>query len=375
MEIANNNTTCAISEAQVKFYEIYSWWLGGIGSMCIASSGILLNTIAIYILCNERMRSSFFNRLLVCLAIVDSLFLANAMFYSLAMNLIEFPSSDHLFIFVNFVYPARNILMCSSIYLTVGLACERYTSATNPYLQRTRQNTNTCYRLLLYIIPVFTFAIMYNIPKFLDLNLKEDTSNCSMNSVNETMKSNCSTEFTIVPTEIRNHYDYILWYINISNLVVTGAIPCVLLTYFNYNIYKSLKQRHIRRATMVNRTRCVKDNSRRDGLRQTFVLFAIIALFVVCHSLRVILNVEEIVNHEQKYEQGNQDCPGSVRFWEMIAMPISAVLVQINSGTNFFIYCVYDDIFKDVLKSKVRCNLNTLTTRTTREEIILNEIN
>ena len=146
--------------------------------MCIATLGIIFNTIAIYILCNKRMRSSFFKMLLVCLAIVDNLFLTEAIFDSLAMRLFESSSYNHKFIFVKLLYPARSILLCSSIYMTVGLACERYRFVSNPILHHTRENT--CRRLLLYITPVVTFSILYCIPKFFELKVIAITSNCVM---------------------------------------------------------------------------------------------------------------------------------------------------------------------------------------------------
>ena len=87
------NMTCEITESQKKFYSVYSWWLGGIGIIFVGSIGILFNTIAIFILCNKRMKESFFNRLLGCLAIVDNLFLVNGIYSALAMQLIE-PSNS-----------------------------------------------------------------------------------------------------------------------------------------------------------------------------------------------------------------------------------------------------------------------------------------
>ena len=85
----HDNMRCEISENQVKFYEIYAWWIKGITSVCISTFGIIFNTIAIYVLCHKRMRGSFFNRLLVGLTIVDSLFLANGIYVSLLKQVKE----------------------------------------------------------------------------------------------------------------------------------------------------------------------------------------------------------------------------------------------------------------------------------------------
>ena len=359
---ASNNTTAfqpCITLSQIHFYVDFSWWLSGVGTIFISTLGMIFNAMAIYILCDKRMCSSFFNRLLVCLAIIDNLFLANAIFVVVVEKLIESPSADHLFIFVNFLYPTRNMFMCCSIYMTVGLACERFNSTSNPFLHRTRQNESTCRRLLLYVLPVITFSVVYNIPKFFDLKILErpldfeNSSNCSQSRLNDTSQSQCEirTEFYTEPTKIRNNEAYILWYINVSNLIVTSVIPLLLLTYFNYKIYTALKERQKRKANMVsqpNNTSGRKEHSKKEN-RQTFVLFAIVVLFVICHALRVILNIAEFL---EKYNVKQQGCTGK-SFWTIVSIPIAACLLQLNSGTNFFVYCVLSDLFREVLRSKL----------------------
>ena len=356
---ATNNTTNCISISQLHFYVDFSWWMSGMGTIMISTLGMIFNATAIYILSDKRMWVSFFNRLLVCLAIIDNLFLANAILVVVVEKLIESPSADHLFVFVNFLYPTRNMFMCCSIYMTVGLACERYNSTSNPFLHRTRQNESTCRRLLLYILPVISFSVMYNIPKFFDLKVEErplefeDSSNCSRNTSNDTSQSDCEKKIQvqIEPTSIRNNEAYILWYINVSNLLVTSVIPFLLLTYFNYKIYTALKERQNRKANMVSQpknTSSRKEHSRKEN-RQTFVLFAIVVLFVICHALRIILNIAEFLERYNVYRQG---CVGK-QFWTIVSIPIASCLLQLNSGTNFFVYCVLSDLFRDVLRSKL----------------------
>ena len=128
---------------------------------------------------------------------------------------------------------------------------------------------------------------------------------------------------------------------------MTSVVPLLLLTYFNYKIYTSLKERQIRKANMVsqpNNTSSRKELSKKEN-RQTFVLFAIVALFVICHALRVILNIAEFF---EKYS----GCEGKP-FWTIVSIPIAAFLLQLNSGTNFFVYCVFSELFREVVKSKL----------------------
>ena len=357
--------TCAITESQMHFYEVFSWWLGGIGSTCVSIFGIILNTIAVFILCNKKMRSSFFNRLLVCLVIVDNIFLMYGLLDAIGMQLM----ASHLrngiynpFVFVYLVYPARNIVMCISIYMTVGLAYERYTSISDPIMYRNQENRN-CRRLIIYIFSVVTFSICYCLPKFFEL--KVEALSCVDEAKNSQMLHNetldCSSlKLEWRPTQIRENPIYILWYINISNLAVTCFIPFILLSFFNYKIYTSLKQRYLRRASMVS---VAESSNRQKEIKHTFVLFAIVAMFVICHILRVILNVEELgKNLGKSYEQRlEEEC---ANFWAVIVMPISTILLQINSSSNFFIYCFFDDMYRELLKSsflKIPCNTVNLS--------------
>ena len=352
-----DSSNCSISRKQILFYVDYSWWLSGIGTLSIASLGIIFNSMVIYVLCDKRMISSFFNRLLVFLAIVDNLFLANSICVAVMEQLSGAGSAFANTIFVHLLYPTRNMLMCASIYMTIGLACERFNSTSNPYLHRARQHMNACYRLSVYILPVISFSMVYNIPKFFDLKVISIDSDCTNTTVieNGTFVSHCnSTEYHRVPTQMRKNDHYILWYINISNLVVTAIIPLLLLSYFNLNIYRSLKERQVRKSVMVSQqnSNVVKDRNKKE-VRQTFVLFAIVVLFLICHALRVILNVEEFVNLGKQKEEVAQGCTGE-EFWTLIAIPVASLLIQVNSGTNFFIYCVLSDQFREVLRSKFK---------------------
>ena len=46
---------------------------------------------------------------------------------------------------------------------------------------------------------------------------------------------------TIKPTDLRLNPTYIMWYINVTRLVVTGLVPFTLLTYLNSRIYTVIR--------------------------------------------------------------------------------------------------------------------------------------
>ena len=370
MEETNENMTCGNSrnsQYQVEFYQDFNWWVGGVLSIFTSVLGIILNTISICVLCNRRIRASLFNRLLVCLAIMDSLFLAATIFDALTRKLITLYSFHHVFIFVHILYPARSMLICSSTYMTVGLSYERYAFLTKPIHQRARHNTNTYSRLALYCSLIITFSILYYIPRFFDLELEKLP--CSKNSeeVNGTL-FNCSEQYDFRPTPIRINPNYVLWYINVSNLVVTGVIPGVLLGFFNYKISKSLQRSNQTRASMVSRQRSTaakQQNKNNSDHGRTLVLFAIVILFFVCHALRIILNIEEVANLASEGDPKIESCP-ILRFWAVVLIPVSNLLIQVNASANFFIYCFCDRVFKEVLVSQlsIKYSFPTRTSRT-----------
>ena len=82
-----------------------------------------------------------------------------------------------------------------------------------------------------------------------------------------------------------------------------------------------------------------------EEMRQAIVLFAIVILFVICHVLRIVLNINEVVTYEENLASGKNDCLG-FSYWSLITGAISHLLITVNSSTNFFIYCFMSTPFR-----------------------------
>ena len=88
-----------------------------------------------------------------------------------------------------------------------------------------------------------------------------------------------------------------------------------------------------------------------DERRQAIVLFGIVIAFFLCHILRIIVNIEEIITYddwvktEERANKTGQYC-GGVQFWTMITTDYSFLLLQINASINFFIYCFFSKQFQ-----------------------------
>ena len=84
-----------------------------------------------------------------------------------------------------------------------------------------------------------------------------------------------------------------------ANFVVTGAIPFLSLAFFNCKIYSIIQTALRDREHLEIRTANSTTNQQKsEELRQAIVLFGIVIAFLLCHVLRIVLNIEEIITYE-----------------------------------------------------------------------------
>ena len=155
--------TTSRTDEEIQFLYSYSQWVQLIGNLPISCIGIILNLITIVVLTSSTMWNNFFNRLLVCLAIFDTLFLSCDL-----SEIFRHPYKSFVLqhMFVNVVNPFRHIFMCLSIYMTIVLAYERYQSVTEPVEYRIRNRTEEMTkRLFKYILPLLAFTSFFYSPK------------------------------------------------------------------------------------------------------------------------------------------------------------------------------------------------------------------
>lgn len=349
-----------ISEIQWIFYYDFVWWLEYFGAVFIGSLGIVFNVITIVVLLSTELASSFFNWLLVCLAVFDSFLLLSGILEALRNHIGS--TELHTYIFVVFLYPFRSVVMCCSIYTTVMLALERYHALVSPkshfcpHFRSGRQSLKSYFnfhsrRLLKYIAPIVIFSTIYCIPKMLELDVKTHHT-CLKDGTNNT----CSYRYEILVTELRRNNHYTMWYLNISNILTTTIIPLASLTYLNVNIYLKFKEYLRRQASSLTLgTRHAQEKIKKrekDMVQQTRILFSIVILFGLFHILRIVLNLEECLNLEERKFAKEKQCEW-LQYWTIIASPISHLMLQTNSSVNFLIYCYFNKSFRAELTSSL----------------------
>ena len=348
-----------ITQLQIDIYSDFSWWLEGFGAVLIGSCGTILNTTSIIVLLGSTLRTSFFNWLLACLALFDNLFLLNGILEAFRNHLGSVPLHDY--VFVMFLFPFRSVVLCCSMYMTVILALERYIALVRPTLHQSHQGGSDTFgtyfkchymRLIKYVGPVVFISSAYYLPRWMELQVVEiDTC------YHKDKTYNCSTQQEVKTTKLRQNNEYVLWYLNISNLIVTAIIPLLSLIYLNFNIYVKFKQYLQRQPSLRPETNAptgmqLKVRKReKDMVQQTMILFVIVILFGLSHVLRITLNIEEFISLEDSNNARANGCDW-IKFWTYLVSPISHVLLLINSSINFFIYCFFNPSFRDILVSK-----------------------
>ena len=306
MEQGNNvsfreNFTCGkwnLTEDEANFEKEHGWWVQGLASIIMGCLGFVVNIIMIIILSTQEFRKIFFNKLIITLTFSDILYLSFSVYESLHLYFIE-TSYCGLPGYIQFIsYPLRKITMCFSIYMTVILTFERYLAVTAPITHRNRSiGSSWTKQFLKYISPVVLVSfVVFGTPLFFAFRMKEYTFDEGSNLRNNSTTHNdeADDEVNIVSTHcmtvwLRTDRWYILLYNNLTNFIITGAIPFILLVCFNFQIYRTIKdsirtrqQLNIRKSTRNVDRRPSEVDAQEKGIDilQSLVLFGIVISFL-----------------------------------------------------------------------------------------------
>ena len=367
------NISCdevGLSPEQIEYIKTCGWWIEKGVNLPASIMGVFLNFLALIVLACPSMRSNFFNRLLFVLATFDIIYLSCEISEAFRH---PYQSYGHQHTFVLFIYPVRSVTMCLSILMTIVLTFERYQAITNPAQYRMRDSENIMKRLCYYIIPLFTITCIYYIPKFLDFNVDEvikcmNGTSATYTPIREEVNPNasqyvnCTIIYPLIPTEMRINHHYILWYINISNLLLTAIMPVTVLLYLNCRIYSSLSS-FMERQPSQQSTAGNSNHKRHQAndYKKTIILFSIVIMFILGHTLRIVLNIRELLNLTKTKETHQSGCNDTKKYWGRILIPINQLMIIISSSSNFFIYSFFDPAFRQVLR-KV-CTMQCLVQR------------
>ena len=321
----NSSTVCPLATSDdLIILTILKFFLEGVVRFIISGVGILCNLASIFILTRKEL-SSLFNQLLVVLVIYDLIYLLTMMMDSMTKLGIE--PEIHALIAPYTFYPMNAISMMGSIYMTMAVGMERYIAVNYPmeYTLVVNDASSHRRRLAKYALPITIFSILFNLPKFF-----------------ETQVVHGEQGSYVEVTELRMSTTYVTWYHNWARFLILGIIPFTVICFLNCKIYCAVKQRR-------NIARRKPD----DNI--SVVLMMIVASFVICNTLRILLNMHEITVVDEILSCRCSHL-GGFPIWILILGFISPVLLVINSSVNFLIYCVFGTKFRQVLYNYIPCH-------------------
>jgi len=287
---------------EVEFY------LKGVATITVATFGILGNLISIRVASVGSLGwNPTFARLLIWLALLDSLFLVCViLLFGLPTVSTEF-SNKILPVLFPSLLPVASIMLTASVYTVVCISIERLL-----HLRRPQWSDKGA--LMGYILPVLAFSTFYNFPKFFEFTTIYPQNGPAYPEA----------------TEFRRNSDYSLYVLTI-NCVVMGLLPFSLLIGINLSI-----------ARYFNRKSAGTDmrESSMKGL-----LLAIVVVQLVCHAPRTGLNIYEMV-------MAFKGSP--ISLGEAWLVDLSHLLLVISASCNVLIYAIQDAKFRNLLLSHIK---------------------
>ena len=135
---------------------------------------------------------------------------------------------------------------------------------------------------------------------------------------------------------------YKVLYQGFEQLIVLGAIPLVLLVYYNFSVYGAFK---LRQNIEIMASEEIIRNTREKKLSK--VLISIVIVFMFCQSFRVIwylyysINYNNIVNCPKQIPSKIGEPP-----WSYVLALLYELFLIINSSVNTLVYFTVNTAFR-----------------------------
>ena len=93
-----------------------------------------------------------------------------------------------------------------------------------------------------------------------------------------------------------------------------------------------------------------RQHSSMQDVKKFFILFSIVVLFVLGHSLRITMNIAEFVTAEILSKERQKGC-NELSFWHFFSIPLSEISLLFNASAHFFVYLFFDKTFQEIAKN------------------------
>ncbi|XP_076348308.1 FMRFamide receptor-like [Tachypleus tridentatus] len=274
--------------------------------------GVIANVLCVVVLSQPRVRRAPVHLCLLVLTLFDTLVLILSLLLFCLPKLSTITALFHRYQWEVFpllapvLYPLALFAQTGSAWTTVAVTIERYVAICFPFKARTC--TRATVRRWLAAVSVFSFG--YNVPRFWELE-RRLTLDCSTNT----------TIYVVVTTNFGlNETYYQVYYVGLYSIVMY-VLPFSLLFVLNGLIWRTVKRaKSTRRNTIFG-----GDKEKKLAV----MLLCVVTVFFWCNVLAFLINLLEHVNYDISS-----------------LIPVSNMLVTLNSAVNFSIYVIFNKVFR-----------------------------
>ena len=128
----------------------------------------------------------------------------------------------------------------------------------------------------------------------------------------------------------------------IIKIVLLGVVPLISLTYLNWRIFNAVR---LSSQLVQEKDRREQQQKENDLAR---VLIGIILLFIVCHSFRVTIEIDNI-RTAKTLTICYKLCIPPFSVWSALLDSLSKLMMVINSASNMVIYCCLNFTFQKLI--------------------------
>ena len=292
------------------------------GPICVL--GLIGNIMAVIVLFRQKSKATT-TIILKALTIVDSLYLI-CMFLLMSLRYIDkvtnaMPGYTEIFPYLfRWFFPQLYVYRTMITWLTVLLTIDRYIVVCKP-LHAPRICTKK--RAWIEVVLVVVISVVYNIPRFLEYTLTDKLSR----------------GYDRTPLASNKAYNY-LYRITLF-LIVMYIIPLLMLLVANTRLVITFKRAERVRSQMANKGQQTKDITYMVIATVFFFFLANIPAFIAQLLWALHEAFKPDLNHIKTYHNYHSN--------------ISNVLVTLNSGINFVIYCMCSRHFRRIFLRTFGC--------------------
>ena len=312
----------------------------------VALGGLAMNLTGVFTILKMPRKVKLFNNLIICLLLFDSLFLISAPFFFFGLHHEKFGCTLCAWLVPYWAVPCGHMSLFGTIMMTLAISHERYLAVKNPLEHNSNVQGDDAFqmrRLAIYLIPTLFLAISLNIPRFLDFEIK-------INSTSESL--------TICLTEQACNCYYINLYENILCNFFFGLLPFFSMVFLGHRTFREFKDHNMYLTTLLGSSPLYVEQKKTEE-QLLKVMKVLVITFLLCHTPRMTLYCFNAVfatingtRYDCQEEEPRHGCkyPMVGKYpWYGLYNNFSIFMVMVNSSIGSLLYCASNKPFKTTM--------------------------